>query len=339
MFEKTSDTTKLARLGAEYAYDERRCPIGGGDTTVVRDSDPKSKVVPIVLIHALALDRRMWDDVFDRLVAGGGGGGGDGDGNARDDVRMRMRVISYDLRGHGEAADAAAVATSGQADVQAPVKDLEHLADDLRVLLDDCGVQQADIHGQSYGGAVAQYFALKYPERTRSLGLITTAGQSQASWVSRATRAEEARSVKPLMDETLARWFSAEVIARDDEGVRYARSRLERIGVKNWAAAWRAMSGLNTLDKLDKLKDPSRGFRGPVLIVCGIQDASTGPEHMRRLRDAWEACCSQGTGTGTEVGVVQYKELDPGVHMMALEQGEALAKEILEFRRFVDGMD
>jgi pimeloyl-ACP methyl ester carboxylesterase len=100
------------------------------------------------------------------------------------------------------------------------------------------------------------------------------------------------------------------------------------------------MSGLDTLDRLKK----QGGFgKVPVLLVCGVQDASTGPEHMRRLRDA---CTSTSTSSGCEEGkvgeevgvaVVQYKELDPGVHMMALEQGEALAREILEFRRLVDG--
>ncbi|KAK5190382.1 hypothetical protein LTR96_006396 [Exophiala xenobiotica] len=307
----------------DRGYEERVCRIADGDTTVVRDSNPngEGKAVPIVLIHALGLDRMMWDDVFDRLVVSGGG----------------VRVISYDLRGHGEAANANTT-TNDQA--QAPVKDLEHLADDLRVLLDDCNIHKADIYGQSYGGAVAQYFALKYPERTRSLGLITTAGKSQPSWVTRATRAEDAGSVTEpsLMDETLRRWFSADAIRDDHPGVRYARGCLQMISVKNWAAAWRCMSGLDTLDRLRK--QGGFGPKVPVLLVCGVQDASTGPEHMRRLRDACTSCEGRDEEGRDEVvvpAVVQYKELDPGVHMMALEQGEALAREILEFRRLVDG--
>jgi pimeloyl-ACP methyl ester carboxylesterase len=90
------------------------------------------------------------------------------------------------------------------------------------------------------------------------------------------------------------------------------------------------MSGLDTLDRLKK--QGGFGPKVPVLLVCGVQDASTGPEHMRRLRDACE-----NRDEVVVPAVVQYKELDPGVHMMALEQGEALAKEILEFRRLVDG--
>jgi pimeloyl-ACP methyl ester carboxylesterase len=42
----------------------------------------------------------------------------------------------------------------------------------MRDLLDELGVQQADVMGVSYGGAVAAQFALDYPERVRNLVLI-----------------------------------------------------------------------------------------------------------------------------------------------------------------------
>jgi len=42
----------------------------------------------------------------------------------------------------------------------------------MRDLLDELGVQQADVMGVSYGGAVAAQFALDYPDRVRKLVLI-----------------------------------------------------------------------------------------------------------------------------------------------------------------------
>lgn len=42
----------------------------------------------------------------------------------------------------------------------------------MRELLNELGVQQADVMGVSYGGAVAAQFALDYPERVRKLVLI-----------------------------------------------------------------------------------------------------------------------------------------------------------------------
>jgi pimeloyl-ACP methyl ester carboxylesterase len=275
-------------------YVEKEVSVGDHHT-VVKDSNPLSDSVPIVLIHALALDRRMWDAVFSRLVATAG----------RD-----MRVIAYDMRGHGYAAHAP------------HARSLTQLASDLHCILDALKIAKADVYGQSYGGAVAQYFALAHPEQTRCLGLITTAGEAQPSWVTRATRAEEAQSVAPLLPETILRWFTPEGIARNEWGVRYARSCVERISLSDWADAWRCMSQLDSLPSLREGK-----VKCPVLLVCGVQDASTGPKWMTRLREACEAAGNTQ---------VVYKEIDPGVHMMALEQGEALAGEILAFRQKVD---
>lgn len=254
--------------------------------TMVRDSNPTNTTsVPIVLIHALGLDRRMWDRVFLQIMI----------------TNPSVRLISYDLRGHGYARSAPQVTS------------LDHLAEDLAALLSTLNVLKADIYGQSYGGAVAQYFGLQQPGLLRCLGLVTTAAEGQPSWVERATRAEAAGSVSSLLPETIIRWFTPEAIARNEWGVRYARTCIERISVANWSSAWRAMSGLNTLSRLKEIQVP-------IHVICGRQDASTGPKWMEQLREA----CGPGRAT--------YTELDPGVHMMALEQGEALANEILQFR-------
>ncbi|KIX96262.1 uncharacterized protein Z520_08040 [Fonsecaea multimorphosa CBS 102226] len=297
---KSSLRGRLHHLEKEVLVGEMGGTQPGSHKTVVRDSDPQNtSVVPIVLIHALGLDRRMWDAVFASLAASGAG-----------DKSTQLRIISYDMRGHGYAANAPSA------------QSLDELAADLHSILERLHIPKADVYGQSYGGAVAQYFALNYPQSTRSLGLITTAGEAQPSWITRATRAEESSSVMSLLPETLIRWFTPGAIARNEWGVRYARSCVERISVKDWGDAWRCMSQLDTLDRLQ-----SGGVKCPVLLVCGVQDLSTGPKWMTRLKEA----CEKGGS-----GLVVYKEVDPGVHMMALEQGEALTREILEFRQRVD---
>lgn len=273
----------LPRLPETYV--ERQVWLGDHHTMVCDSNPTDTTSFPIVLIHALALDRRMWNQVFLQIAH----------------TNPSVRVISYDLRGHGHARSAPQVAS------------LDHLADDLAGLLTVLKIAKADIYGQSYGGAVAQYFGLRYPSVPRSLGLVTTAAEGQGSWVERATRAEAAGSVSPLLPETIIRWFTPEAIAWNEWGVRYARACVERISVENWASAWRAMSGLDTLSRLKEIQVP-------IHIVCGRQDASTGSKWMTKLKDS----CAPGRAT--------YTELDPGVHMMALEQGEALTREILHFR-------
>jgi pimeloyl-ACP methyl ester carboxylesterase len=74
----------------------------------------------------------------------------------------RFRVISFDPRG---------VARSQAPDEPFTMSDL---ADDLAALLEELKVERAHVLGASFGGFVAQEFALAHPERTRSLILCCT---------------------------------------------------------------------------------------------------------------------------------------------------------------------
>jgi pimeloyl-ACP methyl ester carboxylesterase len=67
------------------------------------------------------------------------------------------RVLQYDCRGQG------------QTDHPEEAYSMMQHADDLSALLDALGIQKAHIAGISYGGEVAQAFALTYPEKTLSL--------------------------------------------------------------------------------------------------------------------------------------------------------------------------
>lgn len=70
------------------------------------------------------------------------------------------RMLTFDMRGNG-------LSKSGSDPVT-----ISLLAEDLLLLLDGLGIQKAVICGYSNGGAIAQEFALSYPERTNGLVLI-----------------------------------------------------------------------------------------------------------------------------------------------------------------------
>src|SRR5918998_6280780 len=74
----------------------------------------------------------------------------------------RFRTIVFDPRG---------VARSPAPDAPFTMRDL---ADDLAALLEELKVERAHVLGASFGGFVAQEFALAHPERTRSLILCCT---------------------------------------------------------------------------------------------------------------------------------------------------------------------
>lgn len=75
------------------------------------------------------------------------------------------RVIDYDQRGYGLS--------------DRPIQDysMELWADDCAGLLDALEIETAHIHGTSMGGMVAQHFAAKYPERTKTVIINSSAGK------------------------------------------------------------------------------------------------------------------------------------------------------------------
>jgi 3-oxoadipate enol-lactonase len=102
---------------------------------------------PLVFVHGAFADARMWDPQWDYFSPG-------------------YRVIRYDLRGHGRTGSSSLEHYS-----------MDTFADDLKCLLDALDISQPVICGQSWGGSIAQAFAVRNPERLKAL---VVAGSSVA---------------------------------------------------------------------------------------------------------------------------------------------------------------
>jgi pimeloyl-ACP methyl ester carboxylesterase len=102
---------------------------------------------PVVLIHGLGADARVWDLQFELFA-------------------QSYSVVRYDLRGHGRSA--------------VPTEEPYAHADDLAALLDHVGIARAALVGQSMGGEIAINFALDYPEQTNSLVLADSTVEGYA---------------------------------------------------------------------------------------------------------------------------------------------------------------
>jgi|ERR1700688_1004305 3-oxoadipate enol-lactonase len=215
------------------------------------------------------------------------------------ELAQHGRIIAYDLRGHGRARGAP-LTTS-----------LEQLAKDAQNILDGLGVKVADVYGSSYGGAIAQHLALAHPDRVRSLALIGTAARSPREPLEARAAAAEAQGMDAQVAPSLTRWFLPETIAEDRWPVRYARTCVRRSQVAEWSAAWRAMSKLDILDRLRELDTPT-------LVLSGVQDLSTPPEVMRPIAET--------------LPHARFVSINPGSHLMALEQPGAVAEALTGFR-------
>lgn len=80
-----------------------------------------------------------------------------------DEFAALFRVITFDPRG---------VAQSKMADGGAV--SIEDIAGDITAILDELAIEKTNILGISFGGFVAQEFALKYPRRLKKLVLAST---------------------------------------------------------------------------------------------------------------------------------------------------------------------
>src|ERR1700742_4601126 len=109
--------------------------------------DEAGKGIPVVLLHGLTATRRY-------VVMG-----------SRSLERSEHRVIAYDARGHGRSSPAPARDAYGY----------EDLGRDLIAVLDEEGIERAVLAGASMGAHTLLWLALRSPERTAGLVVITPA--------------------------------------------------------------------------------------------------------------------------------------------------------------------
>jgi len=195
----------------------------------------------LLLVHALGLDWRMWEEVMVPLSAG-------------------RRVFAYDIRGHGWAHGSPSPFT------------MADTARDLVGVLDALELERAHVVGLSYGGGIAQTAAVAFPDRFESLALLATTDSPFDTFEGRA-RSGEVDGMAAQVVPSLTRWFTPAALATNGWAVRYARERVLRGNPVDWAAAWRAFKGVDVQDRL-------AGFRQPVLVLAGELDQSTTPEIM-----------------------------------------------------------
>jgi proline-specific peptidase len=107
---------------------------------------------PLLFLHGWPLSDEMYEYQFDELRKKG------------------FRCIAFSLRGFGK---------SDQPDSG---YSYDIFADDINTVLDDLGISQLPMIGFSMGGALAAYYASKYPERVSKLVLI---GAAAPIWTQR----------------------------------------------------------------------------------------------------------------------------------------------------------
>ena len=141
---------------------------------------------------------------------------------------------------------------------------LEQLADEVAAAY----TGPLDLVGVSMGCAVAEYTALRHPDRVRSLFLADGGNSARTSQQERErlaagtelpnerAEAQERATMAETLDWALHRWFTEAAIEADHPGVQYTRRRWLANTPQGVAANWRANGRTAVKDLLPSIAVP-----------------------------------------------------------------------------------
>lgn len=194
----------------------------------------------VVLSHSLATNLAMWNPQIEALT-------------------RRYRVLRYDTRGHG-GSDAPEGAYS-----------LDQLAEDASGLLEALRIESAHFVGLSMGGMVAQMLALKRHSRLRSLVLCDTTSRippdAKPSWDERIRIASTA-GMAPLVETTIARWFTHTYPGRRPDVVDGIRELIRNTAPEGYVGCCHAIASLDITSALERVSVPT-------IVIVGEDDPGT----------------------------------------------------------------
>ena len=238
---------------------------------------------PVLLIHGLLMDRTM----FDPQVAA---------------LKDRYRLVTPDLRGHGESEHRAEERTQWD------------LMEDNAALLDHLGIDRAVWGGVSQGGFQSLRAALRHPDRVSALVLIDT----------QAGPEDEFRA--PMYEA------SADVVAEqgwNDDILQTAT--LSMFGEstpedlkRRWMDRWRAQEtedarqSLRAVTRREDITDRLGEIDQPAIVIHGEEDAAIEMERAETLAAGLPNC----------VGLVRIPRAG---HSSTVENPEPITEAIAQF--------
>lgn len=184
-------------------------------------------------------------------------------------LSQHIQVLRYDCRG------------MWQSDHPEELYSMEGHADDLAGLMEVLEINQSHIAGISYGAEISMSFAIKYPEKTKSLIVID--GVSEIHPLLRAQTypwlmAAEKKDAELLLRTSYHMNF-AEKWIKDNQSVIDAS--VERYAEIDMEALVRLMKAFYDFDITDQLNR----IQAPTLIVVGEKDLIKGPEYARIIAE------------------------------------------------------
>lgn len=209
---------------------------------------------PLLLIHGVGLNKKVWDAMQDHLSIG-------------------FRVISYDTLGHGESPVPPASVC------------LDDYLDQLLELIDALDLPRVTLCGHSMGALIAVGFALKYPQRTRAIVGLMCAFKRSAEHQLRQSKVADLLAgpeAERLLESTLERWFTDNDYADPARKVKIDQVRrwLQANNKTGYSRAYRVLAA-NGETYIGKLA----GVAAPALFITAADDTNSTPQMCQQLAD------------------------------------------------------
>ena len=204
---------------------------------------------PVVFVHALLLDSRLWVDQLNEICA-------------------RRRCLAPDLSGHG---DSSPLLTT--------TVDQAKYAAELLEFMDRVGATQpAHVVGLSAGGVIATLLCREYPQRCRSLTLISTTLDGALDAAGARYRTENARTVVLEGKDTLFRRFNEYIVS--PSATLHARARYRSMLEQT---PYETLVAFLTTPSFPNLLEDNRPLNLPVMIPVGMGDSVINPERAKKF--------------------------------------------------------
>lgn len=214
------------------------------------DYKDEGEGLPIIFIHAFALNQTMWEA---QMV----------------DLKNHYRVISLDSRGFGNS------------DITKEPSLMSRMAADMRELMRALSIDKAVLVGLSMGGYVALAFCREYPEAVRALVLADTraTADTEEARANRLRSAEKAEreGATAIADETTPKLLGKTTLETKPELVKRVHAIQASNSPVGIAAAQRGMAARqDSTDLLPKINVPT-------LVIVGEEDTLTPPAEAEAI--------------------------------------------------------
>lgn len=239
---------------------------------------------PVLFIHGYPLSKAMWEPQVKALSA-------------------NCRVITVDLRGHGES------------DAPLWLYTMDFFADDILALLDHLSIDQVVLVGFSMGGYIAFAFYRKYKNRVKALILADTRPQADSpeGKLNRFKSAQTAykEGAGPIAEAMIPKLLTPQTLQGRTEIVQAVRRMITSTPVPGIVGDLMAMA--ERPDSVPLLSE----IRCPTLIIVGEQDGLTPPADAKLMAEKIKNA---------------KLEVIPGAgHLSNLEQPDSFNKAVQKF--------